>query len=139
MDNFELKSISITQYAISEEHFDPKVKTTVNSQFRVLANDSESLMMMLAKTTFDSGKGSFIQIEVACEFRLSKKDFKSLITDAALVIPSQLLERMGNVVIGTSRGILFEKLSKTSLSKVHFPLVDVSRAFPTDLELIKQS
>lgn len=115
-----------SQYDISnfDESAKPLVEYQTNFQLRIIKESNEVGILATVKLILIESKELFAELKVECFFEI--KPFDSIIKqkdENNFEISNEIITNLTSVVIGTIRGILYEKLKGTPLQNEVFPLI----------------
>ena len=131
---FRIHHIETLQFAILEE----KIKEN-NLSFSAsfgFAIDTEGMLVRSSfKYEFRSEDSTALIIEVAIDFAVEKKSFeKQIFKNKVGTLPKNLANHLAMIVVGTARGILFEKTKGTPLGAFPMPTINVTESITDDVE-----
>lgn len=131
---FSLSAINTEQFATVESAYNDDCEVSIVTGFNFGLNEERSAVLISSKLNFDCNEKSFIILNTSCEFSIEPESFKSLIhEDKSIKLPKGLLTHLAVLTIGTARGILHEKLSKTDFKQFLLPTINISDLIKEDL------
>lgn len=126
--SFSLKRIKVLSFSINEKigyNFSKGVAFEINPASNIdLKNKEFRLLLSISYNSIAPKVLNIASCEIEIVFQLPSLLNFSRIEDF-LLIPANILYTLVNIAIGTSRGILFEKLNGSRLRDYYFPIVDI--------------
>jgi len=132
---FAIANIKTTEFAILEENFDQEIDNEFSTGFRVAANTEEKFIAVKFDVQFKSQKKTVIKLAVECAFEIDENDFSNFQNkeNNELNIPGALCRHLAVITVGTSRGILHEKLNETNFDDIILPSINVTEHIKDDV------
>lgn len=132
---FKLIRIDVPQFAIlKDESFQPSLQVNLEVGFAVNARDHMIKNTVKVLYTLDALPVS--QIVVDCYFEVSETSWQEFIGENGIItIPLGFLQHMSTITVGTTRGELHARFEGTNLSRVVFPLINLTEIIKEDLVL----
>ncbi len=130
---FRINDIETLQFAIFEEHLsDGELSYTAGFAFGV---DVEAkIIRSIFKYELKREKNLILILETAIDFLIEEQGFQSFInSNKQMVLPHSFAAHLATLVVGTARGILFEKTKSTPFAKLHLPTINVTTSVSEDL------
>lgn len=130
---FRISNIETLQFAMFEEQLgEGALSYTVGFSFGV--DVEEKMIRSVFKYDFKCEQRPVLTIETAIDFAIEENGFKSLLKqNKELVLPHGLAAHFATLVVGTARGILFEKTKSSALAKFHMPTINVTESVFEDM------
>jgi len=139
---FRLSGIETTQFAIMEDSYKDDCDINVVVGVPIAATDENHLIDVSLNIKFKCDETTFIILEVKLQFDIETEAFNSLFITKKkkkyLVIPVGLSRHLATLAVGTARGILHEKLTKTKLKDFLLPTIDLTEILDEDIVLGKK-
>lgn len=139
---FRIKGIETVQFALIEDAYKEDCNINLLVSVPISASDEGHSIEVTLNTQFKCEQTPFIVLEIRIQFDIEDEAFQSLYVTkkkkTSLVIPVGLSRHLATIAVGTARGILHEKLSKTKLNDLVFPTVDLTTILEKDVVLEKK-
>jgi hypothetical protein len=136
---FILTGIKTEQYAVIEENFTEKAKTSLATGVRFqLAKDDKRIIAYLL-FSFEQKKKPFIKIELSCHFGIKPESWNSFERETEFIIPESFARHLVMLTIGTARGVLHEKTTGTVFNNFMIPTIDVNELIKEDVVIKAKS
>ncbi len=133
---FGLNRIKTIHFELNGSVYNDTEDVKFQTGISVKASDKEHLISIFFMVRFKCEIEPFIQLEVQCEFEIEPKTFESFrASKDTLVIPSAFARHLAVVTVGTTRGILFEKLNKTNFKSFLLPSINLMKFIKEDVVL----
>ncbi|MFT7381133.1 MAG: hypothetical protein ACI9Z3_001015 [Roseivirga sp.] len=133
---FVLSRIKTIHFELNDSVYNDAEDVKFETGISVKASDKEHLISIFFMVRFKCEIEPFIQLEVQCEFEIEPKTFESFRSAKdILTIPSAFARHLAVVTVGTTRGILFEKLNKTSFKSFLLPSINLMKFIKEDVVL----
>lgn len=130
---FHLVAIKTEQFAVFEEHFSDKKKLELSSNFQFRIDTETKRMGVFATFQFESGKNTFIKLEVSCHFDIEEDAWASFMLENEIRVPVGFARHLSMLTIGTARGILHCKTEGTSFNAFPLPTINVAQIVKEDV------
>lgn len=132
---FFLRKITTEQFAVIGKP--PKInqKLRFNTQSKFACNfDERSIGTFFIFELVDANKPILI-IEIGCHFGFEQQSWKKLINDEdeSITLPKEFASHLLMITVGTTRGVLHNKLENTSFNNFYIPLINVMDIIRSDM------
>jgi hypothetical protein len=131
---FSLQGIKTEQFAVFEEHYNPKAKVGFSNTIQFCVEAIQKQVFVSMAFQFAQQKRTFLKIEVSCVFKIQDAAW-SLLLEAhprEVRLPRTLMAQLAMVSVGTTRGILFAKTEATPFSKFILPTLNLAETIKED-------
>jgi hypothetical protein len=140
---FRIVGIDTTQFAIIEDSYKDDCAMDLSVGVPISASDEDNAIEVALSVQFKCESSSpFIILEVKVKFDIEPEAFQTLVVSkkkkTTIVIPVGLARHLATLTVGTARGILHERLSKTKLNGFVLPTIDLTKILEEDIVLDKQ-
>ena len=131
---FSLQDIKTEQFAVLEEHYNPKAKVGVSNTIQFRIEDIQKQVIVSIAFQFVQQKQTFLKIEVSCVFKIQDAAWSLLLEThpREIRLPRTLLAQLAMLTMGTARGILFAKTETTPFSKFILPTLNLAETIQED-------
>lgn len=134
---FTLKYIETKEFEVNS-HFSPLndeiLKSSLAFGFAAPDQDGKNLNSSFRFQLLSENR-PFITIQVTCIFDINPNEIVYNNEKNDVIIPKKIAIQLSNIVMGTTRGILFAKTKGTSLSQYSIPITDASKHITEDARL----
>ncbi|WP_111672857.1 hypothetical protein [Algoriphagus litoralis] len=139
---FRIKGIETTQFALIEASFKQDCEVELAVGVPISASDDDHAIQVSLNIQFKCESAPFIILEVKMKFEIEPAAFQTLIMTKkkklSVVIPVGLARHLASLIIGTARGVLHERLSKTKFYELVLPTIDLTKILEEDIVLEKR-
>ena len=134
---FSLKQIRTQQFAIIEESYYDKEKSSLSSSFHFGADKGNKIIGVFVSCKFETKKQPFLIIEVRCFFQIEDKDWESLFNSKnnTVHIPKGFITHLAMLTVGTTRGVLHAKTENTPFNRFILPPLNITDYIKEDISL----
>jgi len=138
---FRISAIETSQFAFIESAYKDDCDIKMTAGVPITASDENHAIQVALNIEFKCDSASFIILEVKVQFEIEPESFQSLFVKKkkkmGLVIPVGLARHLATLTVGTARGVLHERLSKTKLNALVLPTIDLTKILEDDIVLDK--
>ena len=136
---FAIANIRTKEFAILEENFNQEMDDEFSTGFRIAANAQEKFIAVNFEVQFKSQKKTVIKLAVECAFEIEENTFKSFLNEEKeeVSIPGVFCRHLAVITVGTTRGILHEKLNETQFEDVILPSINVTEHIQEETVILK--
>jgi hypothetical protein len=139
---FRIAGIETSQFALIESSYKDDCDVKLAVEVPISASDDDHALEVSLNIQFKCESAPFIILEVKVKFDIEPESFKSLFgtkkKKTALIIPVGLSRHLATLAVGTSRGVLHERLSKTKWNDFVLPTIDLTKILVKDIVLDKK-
>lgn len=135
---FQLARIDTEQFAILEEVYNPETETSINVGLQFSAHPQKKGIGVHFGIQFKHINEVFLLLKTVCYFEIDPDNWDSLMNDneESITLPKGFAGHLSVITVGTTRGILYEKLKEEPLfNQFILPTINVSRIVKEDIEL----
>ncbi|WP_422004963.1 hypothetical protein [Roseivirga pacifica] len=133
---FALNRIKTIHFELNESVFNESEEVKIETGISVKASDKEHLISIFFMVRFKTEVEPFINLETQCEFEIEPKAFEAFRSSQdTLTIPSTFVRHLAVITVGTTRGVLFEKLNKSSFKNFLLPSINLMNYIKEDVIL----
>jgi len=135
---FQLAGINTEQFAILEEIYQPESEVNINVSLQFSVHPQKKGIGVHFGIQFKHGKEVFLLLKTACFFEVKSDNWIVLLNDKkkAIILPKDFASHLSVITVGTTRGILYEKLKEEpSFDQFILPTINVSRIVEEDVVL----
>jgi len=134
---FRIKSIETQEFATFKEVYTNEKEVGISTGFNFGMDKTNHLVAVFFNLSFNSKEEDpFVLLKVRIEFDVEPKVFEGFKSKRAKkwILPKDFLIHLSALSLGTARGILHEKISKTEFSHLLLPALNVSEILEEDVE-----
>ncbi|UCS91944.1 hypothetical protein KZP23_14555 [Echinicola marina] len=139
--SFRLVGIDTQQFALLQDNFSNGGEIGLDLGVPIHADDEHHRISVVIEGRFICNDKPFMIFKVMCEFEIHPEAFQTLISKKSkkefLKIPVGLCRHLATIAVGTTRGVLHERLAKTPFNNFILPTVDLTKILTDDLVLVK--
>lgn len=139
---FRITGIETSQFAVDPGSYKEDCDIALSVAVPISASDDDHMIEVALNVQFKCESISFITLEVKVKFDIEPKAFQGLLVTkeekTSVVIPVGLSRHLATLTVGTARGVLHERLSKTKLNEFIFPTIDLTKILVEDIVLDKK-
>jgi len=139
---FRIIRIDTSQFALDERAYKEDCDIAMSVAVPVSASDDDHSIEVALNVQFKCETIPFIILEVKVKFDIEQDAFKALVVTkkkkTLLIIPVGLSRHLATLAVGTARGVLHERLSKTKLNDFILPTIDLTKFLEEDIILDKK-
>lgn len=139
---FRIVGIETSQFALIEDSFKDDCDIELAVGVPISASDEDHAIEAALNVQFKCESAPFIILEVKIKFDIEPEAFQSLMVTkkkrTVVVIPVGLARHLATLTVGTARGVLHERLSKTKLNGFVLPTIDLTKILEEDIVLDKK-
>jgi hypothetical protein len=139
---FRIKGIETTQFALIEASFKDDCEVELAVGVPISASDDDHAIQASLNIQLKCESAPFIILEVKMEFEIEPEAFQTLLVTkkkrSSVVIPVGLARHLATLIVGTARGVLHERLSKTKFNGLVLPTIDLTKILEEDIVLDKK-
>lgn len=136
--SFRINHIETLQFAILQETVNENA-LSLSAAFGFGVDSDARMVRCTYRYEFFSDHKRAMVIETAMDFILEEVSFKNqILKEDKCVLPKTFATHLAMILVGTTRGILFEKTKGTSLNAFPMPTVNVTESIANDVELTNQ-
>lgn len=135
---YRLINVTVKKLILTVENTDidiNKCSITIGSVIKF--NIEKKLIFYTINILFhnvDDENDKYMQSEIGFLFEIENMN-KLMINEKDIKLPDNLLKSISSVAIGTSRGILIERLATTPLKKIILPPINIANGFESIKEI----
>ncbi|MDL2224042.1 hypothetical protein LJB92_01875 [Bacteroidales bacterium OttesenSCG-928-M06] len=129
LEELEIRHISSFPSKYSK---DKEVATSVNFKFGFTSFE-ESHLGIILRVIVAQNNDTLMGVELFGAFEIEKNDWKKMIVDDKLIIPSRLAQFMLSTAYDSARGVFLHKNMKNELHKINIPLLKAERLIKKDV------
>lgn len=139
---FRIVGIETSQFALIEDSYKDDCAIDLSVGVPISASDEDHAIEVALNVQFKCESSPFIILEVKVKFDIEPGAFQSLFVTkkkkTAIVIPVGLSRHLATLTVGTARGVLHERLSKSKLNDFVLPTIDLTKILDEDITLDKK-
>lgn len=139
---FRIVGIETSQFALIEDSYKDDCAIDLSVGVPISASDEDHAIEVALNVQFKCESSPFIILEVKVKFDIEPEAFQSLFVTkkkkTAIVIPVGLSRHLATLTVGTARGVLHERLSKSKLNDFVLPTIDLTKILDEDITLDKK-
>lgn len=135
---FQLAGIDTEQFAILEDVYNPKKEVSINVGLQFSVHPQKKGIGVHFGVQFKHKKEVFLLLKTACFFEIDIENWNSLMNNKenTITLPKGFAGHLSVITVGTTRGVLYEKLSGESpFDQFILPTINVSRIVEEDVEM----
>lgn len=133
---FALIRIHTIVFELDETQYEPELEDKIETGISIKASDKDHTISIFFLVRFKQDSVPFINLEVQCEFEIEPKAFEAFRSSRdTLTIPSAFARHLAVITVGTTRGILFEKLNKSNFKNFLLPSINLMNYIKEDIIL----
>lgn len=139
---FRISAIETSQFAFLEASYKENSDINLSVGVPISASDEDHSIQVILNVQFKCEETPFLILEVKVQFEIEPESFQALFVakkkKKALVIPVSLARHLATIAVGTARGVLHERLSKTKLNDLILTTIDLTKILEEDIVLDRQ-
>lgn len=139
---FRIIGIETSQFALDPSVYKEDCDIALSVAVPISASDEDHAIETALNVQFKCESAPFIILEVKMKFDIEPEAFQSLLVTkkkrTAVVIPVGLARHLATLTVGTARGVLHERLTKTKLNGFVLPTIDLTKILEEDIVLDKR-
>lgn len=139
---FRITGIDTSQFFADASLYKEDCEIGMALEVPISASDDDHAIEVALNVQFKCESTPFIILEVKVKFDIEPDAFQTLIVTkkkkTAVVIPVGLARHLATLSVGTARGVLHERLSKTKLNGFVLPTIDLTKILEEDIVLDKK-
>lgn len=127
---FQLAGIDTEQFAILEEAYDSNEEVNINVGLQFSVHPQKKGVGVHFGIQFKHQKGVFLVLKTACFFKIDPDNWGSLLNNEknTITLPKGFASHLSVITVGTTRGILYEKLKDESpFDQFILPTINISK------------
>ena len=135
---FQLVNITIEQFALITDNYNPKIQSGgISVAIKFGIDVQKKRVINHIKIQLDQEKKVFLILETSNHYQINPDNwFEIKKTEKQFIIPKDLATHLAMISTGTIRGILFEKTKNTpEITPVVFPLINIQSLVTKNVEL----
>ena len=140
---FRISGIETSQFAVDPGAYNEDGKIALSATVPISASVEDHTIQVALNVRFKCESVSFIILEVKVKFDIEPATFDGLLVTkkkkTSVVIPVGLSRHLATLTVGTARGVLHERLSKTKLNEFVLPTIDLTKILVEDVVLDKEA
>lgn len=139
--SFSLVGIRTLEFAIIEEAYKHRTKDKGLSIRGGFGLDDKNNIVTIVDFAIQQDEVPFIKLKVACLYKLSEESYIGLFNkeNRNIILPKNFATHLIALTLGTSRGILFEKLDNTEFRDFIIPTMDISKIVNEDISISSEN
>lgn len=138
---FRIIGIETSQFAVDPSVYKEDCDIALSVAVPISASDDDHSIEVVLNVQFNCESASFITLEVKVKFDIEPEAFLRLLVTkkkkTSVVIPVALSRHLATLTVGTARGVLHERLSKTKLNGFILSTIDLTKILNEDIILDK--
>lgn len=137
MDNllYKVEGIEAKQFAYDVNNFIPDSEIELSAQFNFPVNIQLMTVGCSGKYLFEQNGRTVAEVEIVVYFKIEENSFRSFYKGSQLILPVAFLQNIAYISLGTARGVIWDRLENTPLSKFILPAVNVRQIVNKDCYL----
>lgn len=138
---FKIKGIQAPEFITFTDVYQDGADISMNTEYALGSSIQNHSLGVKFSVDFRIKNKPFIALVVICDYEIDEKTFLGFYSKASdkYVVPKELYTHLSVLTIGTARGILHEKLSKTKFAQFILPSLNISNLISEDVELSEDS
>lgn len=130
---FKINYIDTLQFAILQETVNDKA-LSLSAGFAFGIDRDTKIVRCVYRYEFFSNDTPALIIETAMDFLIEENSFNNkIVKQNELIIPKAFATHLAMILVGTTRGILFEKTKGSVLNQLPMPTIDVTKSITSDV------
>lgn len=134
---FKIQGIQAPEFSTFPDVFKEGADIRLDTEFAFGSSIRNHSLGVKFTVNFRIADKPFIALVVICDFDIEEKTFQGFFSRSMkkYLVPKELFTHLSVLTIGTARGILHEKLSKTKFPQFILPSLNISNLIAEDIEL----
>jgi hypothetical protein len=126
IEKYEIQSFNFDETLITDERplFQPKLEFRLNGELN-------RMMVRITVRMFDKKRTEVLVGSLTAIAIFTVSGLTRFIQDDLLIVPRALVEKVGNIAMGTTRGVLLMKYSGSKFAGIIMPVIKESEIIPT--------
>lgn len=133
---FKISAIHTEQFAIIEEAYVKEKDVSVNAGLQFSLDSKQKGIGVHFTIQFKHEKDVFLVLKTGCLFLIDPSKWSELLSESekSISFPKEFISHLSVFTIGTSRGILYEKLKDApTFNQFILPIIDVTELVKEDV------
>ncbi|SDH81876.1 hypothetical protein [Myroides phaeus] len=137
---FKLLKGDIEEFALFDEFFpENSSELQIQTGIEVKINIKDERLALSHSVKFENNSDIILKIKSTFYFGFDENTWNDFIKEEAIIIETAKLCRLGEIVVGATRGMLMAKTANTEFSKLILPPIKLGELFQEDLIFNKKS
>lgn len=131
---FSLIKGDIEEFAILEEKLPENLDDLlVDNSIRAKLNVSDKRIALANTVVYILEKKNLLKIRSVLYFQIDDSSWNDLIEDNKIILKKEIIQHLGIITTGATRGMLIAKCMNTPFSKLILPPISISKLLHEDI------
>ncbi|MCA4782861.1 hypothetical protein IF125_11455 [Empedobacter stercoris] len=132
--DFSIISGNIEEFAtFDNENIKKEEELEMSNGVSIKVNFKEEIIAIIYNLIFNLKNDPIIKLKTRHEFQFSKELWSTFYQDEKFIIKKEILNQIGDISIGSSRGMLITKLNNTKYQEIIIPYIEINNIIDQEI------